>query len=1005
MMAFVLVLMLLMTLLVRVETTNSSQALAQLRAKESARLALMMALGDLQRHAGPDPRVTARAEILGSARTTENPYWTGIWDTNNPSAPPRWMISWQDQRAPAPSQSIELVGPGSIANDPSQHVEAPVIEVAGRNGNTVDEIAWWVSDEASKVSLGTVPLNARAAPNFLDAHQIEALGLQLASVQGLEELIGGYDRFTSSEAEDLDRAGSVAQVLDLFGSTITADLSGEAGYHAFAPASFGVLANVLPSAKADSGLMKDLSLFPRLLGAGVEEFLKFGETHAAIQQASGTDPGGLRLFTNVKGLDTLTPLNDGSIANPVMPILSNMMLAFTIRSDSPVANHPNLYLRMRFFCEFWNPFTHGIQMQNAVGDAYELELEITGLPEVTVYKTTGSLASSLPINIQNLLGDTSKVPEQPLVIKLVYDYGLDWLPGQTKNWAGMDASTATSNSPYRSIQNDGKDWNDPDHNLGGNTGLDTGVPRLSADIRHESFGTNELSVKVYLANLNDTSDRKLIQNIEGLVYEPVSTRPSGYSNAHSGATFGYHFMLRGPHFSAADSDYYRGRWLHDMDPRNPSHGLNPDWYLDYDPKAVTGSAFVPVKDGISALPLPLPSEINETTGNINTQVFRRITDRSAGASRHYDRLWQDTPLFELPRERVLSLASLQHLYFHNERPFQVGNSWGNEGGTNTLAWFDRYYFTGISRDDTADEFVAGASAPNPILRNYDLEDGSNEILGWQNYGAVDTTAAREPAAHFMVAHRFNINSTSIAAWKAALGSLRIHNYKYLNYPEEDTSDLSTLTVSNASKERMFARFSHSLLETYEAPETPGFEGSEPVAPSAFYRHGARRLTEQQINDLAENIVSQITNREEPFFSMEEFLSVASGADASLLERAIADVLAPDGRQKWFHNWELEGDENAFTETPIDIDHFSPGFLTQADIMTAIGPMLAPRSDTFIIRARSSSYTVQGKEEGTAALEAIVQRTPDAMDPASDNLGSTDRRFKLLSMRWLSEDEI
>ena len=66
MMAFVLVLLLSMTLLVQVETTNSRQALNQLRAKESARLALMMALGDLQRYAGPDQRVTARAEILGS---------------------------------------------------------------------------------------------------------------------------------------------------------------------------------------------------------------------------------------------------------------------------------------------------------------------------------------------------------------------------------------------------------------------------------------------------------------------------------------------------------------------------------------------------------------------------------------------------------------------------------------------------------------------------------------------------------------------------------------------------------------------------------------------------------------------------------------------------------------------------------------------------------------------------------------------------------------------------
>jgi Tfp pilus assembly protein PilX len=64
-MAFVLMLILSMSLLVQVETTNASRSLDQLRAKEAARLALMMAIGDLQKHAGPDQRVTARAEILG----------------------------------------------------------------------------------------------------------------------------------------------------------------------------------------------------------------------------------------------------------------------------------------------------------------------------------------------------------------------------------------------------------------------------------------------------------------------------------------------------------------------------------------------------------------------------------------------------------------------------------------------------------------------------------------------------------------------------------------------------------------------------------------------------------------------------------------------------------------------------------------------------------------------------------------------------------------------------
>lgn len=1019
MMAFVVMLLLSMTLLVRVETLNSSQALAQLRAKESARLALMMALGDLQRHAGPDQRVTARAEILGDARTTENRYWTGIWDTTNPSAPPRWMVSWEDQNAPAPpGSSMELVSSGSIANDPSQHVEVPVIPVAGIDGSIRDEIAWWVSDEASKVSLGTVPLNARVDPNFLDKYEVDALALQLASAHGLEELISGYDRFTFSGSENLGRISSIAQGLGFLSSSARADIDGESAFHVFAPASYGVLANVLPTSNSDSGLMQDLSLFPRLLGGGVEEFLDYGEMHATYQQSSVNGPDSLRLFTQIKGLDSILTLNDGDVFTPIIPVLTNFMLAFTITSEQPVSSHRNFTLRARFFSEFWNPYTHTLNMEDDLGTPVNLELEISGLPEVIVSRVNPPANTTLgtisqPINLQALMG--SPLNNGALVIRLINDTNEPWLPGRSKNWVGIERINDPVRSPYRSVLTDEKKWTENEHTLGKTnssnepSGVDTGERRFPGELRHESQGEHILSIKTYAVS---GSSRRLLSDLTGFRYEPFTTRPTGYGNTHSSMTFGYHFILRDPYQSRDDSEYPRGLWLHDNDPRNPRPLFYSDWHLNNEPEFNSGSPYAPVINGLSAINSPSPErihqEFNPGENTIDSDRFERLHDRSigggVGGSKFY-KLWQDAPLFELPRERVLSLASLQHLYIHNERPFQVGNSWGSDGATNTLAWFDRYFFTGISRSDIADDFDAVEGAPNPALVSYDMHDGSREISNWQGQDSADARAARKPAAHFMVANRFNINSTSVAAWKAALGSLRINDYDYLDYPEEDTSDLSTLTVSNASKERMFARFSHSLLETYEAPETPAFEGSEPVAPSAFYRHGARRLTEQQLSDLAEKIVSQITDREEPFFSMEEFLSVASGADASLLERVIADVLAPSGRQKWFHDWELEGDETALSETSIDIDHFSPGFLTQADIMTAIGPMLAPRSDTFMIRARSSSYTVQGEEEGTAALEAIVQRTPEAMDPASDNLGSTERRFKLLSMRWLSEDEI
>lgn len=69
---------------------NSAAGSAQATARANARLAMMIAIGQLQRHAGPDTRATAPAgqlEIEAKAggqpkdQTVSQPHWVGIWPT------------------------------------------------------------------------------------------------------------------------------------------------------------------------------------------------------------------------------------------------------------------------------------------------------------------------------------------------------------------------------------------------------------------------------------------------------------------------------------------------------------------------------------------------------------------------------------------------------------------------------------------------------------------------------------------------------------------------------------------------------------------------------------------------------------------------------------------------------------------------------------------------------------------------------------------------------------
>ncbi len=166
---------------------ESSNQRAMATARADARLALMLALGALQKSMGPDKRVSASSEILGSqildseasSGYASKRNLTGVWESwnYNPKAAgldytgektrrfKTWLVSDNDPTVtsdpgypsrPQAQDAIELVGAGSLGGnaDESQKVKAGRVALF-RNGQQDGGLAWQVTDEAAKARINS----------------------------------------------------------------------------------------------------------------------------------------------------------------------------------------------------------------------------------------------------------------------------------------------------------------------------------------------------------------------------------------------------------------------------------------------------------------------------------------------------------------------------------------------------------------------------------------------------------------------------------------------------------------------------------------------------------------------------------------------------------------------------------------------------------------------------------------------------------------------------------
>lgn len=419
----------------------------------------------------------------------------------------------------------------------------------------------------------------------------------------------------------------------------------------------------------------------------------------------------------------------------------------------------------------------------------------------------------------------------------------------------------------------------------------------------------------------------------------------------------------------------------------------------------------------------------------------------------------------VPREPIVSLAAFQHSFangFEYQKPkygyatlnsrepmmphiaHAIGNSMapsviasdktestlpGNRPLADhsylaNLALWDDYFLSGIApqtvkpysksraQKAVAEEFLSGKTPLQTVryLPDLDGQDAAKLAASFFSGTTPTVDAITRVAAHLRVDGMFNVNSTSVEAWKAVLGSLK-------GRPVVVRDASGTESISSASDDVPVANLHGPLAKVVDGNGSLSAQDPDQWT-------GRRELTEEEIAALAEAIVREVRKRG-PFLCLGDFVNRRVGKNEELA-RAGAIQSALDSKQvdinKAFNSGtravgSAVSNRFAFPEAEEGPMAFgSPGIVKQADILTPIAPVLSVRSDSFIIRAYGESVDKNGKVLARAWCEAVVQRDRNYVDPgeSAEKLPSSltieanktfGRRYEISSFRWLHPEEI
>jgi hypothetical protein len=272
-------------------------------------------------------------------------------------------------------------------------------------------------------------------------------------------------------------------------------------------------------------------------------------------------------------------------------------------------------------------------------------------------------------------------------------------------------------------------------------------------------------------------------------------------------------------------------------------------------------------------------------------------------------------------------------------------------------------------------------------------------------------AADRIASYLMMDGMFNVNSTSVTAWKAFLSGL-----KKAKVPSNSTTDLKSQPDLLVAEGTAVAGLLEAAGE--EIDDTTLGDPSD-----AEQWRGFRSLSDDQIDELAKAIVKQVRKRG-PFLSISDFVNRRPSSDTVLAVSGALQSALDDDAVSINEAYRQGSRSLSLTDVPSGYPFpeaeagpraiGSPGYVKQGDLLTSLGPMIAVRGDTFVIRGYGEAR--EGNNVAARSwCEAVVQRVPEYVDPANNSyiafLALNDinktfgRRFNIVSFRYLDSREI